>query len=364
MHVDTLLLKAITLLQMVAAVVQFIKQQQRYIFAFLISLVVVYFGCYVSTLQSTNYSVTSRLQSAENQIQQLIGEKLRLKEQLQSTESNNQRLHDEKKELRNEIDHKNAELRSVKDNVQKLLKDKEENEKKISQIVAELQSSKDNMQGLLEEKQTFQKIIDQNNAELKLVRSENHKLLEAKNEVLEKINQIKDDRDVYSTQLLFIEKWIDSIDKLEEHIHAIVHCSESKRKRSSYADPKLCSKISYDFDESYAGELILRVVDLIMKYKVECRKFLDALMLKRVDEMKDQQAIYDMSKIKERMEKLIEEIRDVKYQKRKADKPKIQVVPEHQQSKEKTVERSGGILSTLWNFANWVGGMVAGLFWS
>ena len=300
---------------MIAAIVQFIKEQQRFVFAFLISLAVVYFGCYMNTLQTTNYSVTGRLQSAENQIQQLIDEKIQLKEQLQSTESTNQELRDEKKELQNERDHNNAKLKSVKGNVQKLLKDKEENEKKISQIVAELQSSKDNMQGLLEEKQTFQKIIDQNNTELKLVKSENQKLLEDKNKVLENINRIKDEHEVYSTQLFFIEKWIDSIDKLEEHIHAIVHCSESKRKRSSYADPKLCSKISYDFDESYAGELILRVVDLIMKYKVECRKFLDALMLKRVDEMKDQQAIYDINKIKERMEKLIEEVRDVKYQK-------------------------------------------------
>ena len=349
---------------MIAAVVQFIKEQQRFIFTFIISLAVVYFGCYMNTLQTTNYSVTGRLQAAENQIQQLIDEKIQLKEQLQSTESTNQGLHDEKKELQNEIDHNNAELKSVKDNVQKLLKDKEENEEKISQIIAELQSSKDNMQGLLEEKQTFQKVIDQNNAEFKLIRSENQKLLEDQNKVLEKINQIKDEREVYSTQLLFIEKWIDSIDKLQEHAHAMVHCSESKRKRSSYADPKLCIKISYDFDESYAGELILRAVDLIMKYKIECRKFLDALLLKRIDEMKNQQAIHDMNKIKERMEKLIEEVRDVKYQKRKADKPEVQVVPKHQQSEERTVERGSGILSTLWKFAKWVGGMVAGLFWS
>ena len=297
---------------MIAAVVQFIKEQQRFIFAFLISLAVVYFGCYMNTLQTTNYSVTGRLQAAENQIQQLIDEKIQLMKQLQSTKSTNQGLCDEKKELQNERDHNNAKLKSVKGNVQKLLKDKEENEKKISQIVAELQSSKDTMQGLLEEKQTFQKIIDQNNTELKLVKSENQKLLEDKNKVLE---NVKDEREVYSTQLLFIEKWIDSIDKLEEYMHAIVHCSESKRKRSSYANPKLCSKISHSFDESYAGELILRVVDLIMKYKIECRKLLDALLLKRVDEMKNQQAIYDLNKIKERMEKLIEEVRDVKYQK-------------------------------------------------
>lgn len=318
---------------MIAAVVQFIKEQKHFILAFLISLTVISFGYYMNTLQTANHSLKVHLRSAENEIQQLIDKETQLtnsfKEQLQFLEGT-------------------------------LLAEKEEFEKKISVLNAKLNSSEGNMQRLRNERQEFQKIIDQNNADLNFFRSKNQELLEAKNEVLEKINQIKDDREVYSTQLLFIEKWIDCIDKLQEHAHAMVHCSESKRKRSSYADPKLCSKIGYDFDESHAGELILRAVDLIMKYKVECRIFLDALLLKKVEEMKKQQNKHDMKKIKERMEKLIEEVKDIKYQKRKEEN----VVPKHQQSKETAVERDSGILSTVWNFASWVGGMIVGLFWS
>ena len=176
--------------------------------------------------------------------------------------------------------------------------------------------------------------------------------------------QIKDDREVYSSQLRFIEKWIDCIEKLQEHIHALVHCSESKKMESLHAalhaDPKLCRKINYDFDESYAGELILNAADLIMKYQVECRSFLDALLLNKLDEMKNLQTIYNMKKIKNKMEELFEEVGDVKYQK----KAKEKVVPEHQQSKETAVERGSGIVSTIWKFTKWVGGMIAGLFWS
>ena len=235
---------------------QFIKERKFYIITSLISLAVICLGCYVITIQATDRPLRDQLQSAENKVQRLIDEKTQLTnsftEQLQSSESTNQKLLDAKKELQNEI--------------------------------------------------------DQNNAELQSVRSENKRLLEDKNRLLEKIDQIKDDREVYSTQLQYIEKWIDCIDKLQEHIHALVHCSESKRKESSYADPKLCSRISYDFDESFAGEIILRTADLIMKYKFECREFLDALLLKKIDIMKKQQADYDMKKLGKRWKNYLKKL--------------------------------------------------------
>ena len=59
-----------------------------------------------------------------------------------------------------------------------------------------------------------------------------------------------------------------------------------------------------------------------MKFKNECRRFLDALLLKKVKEMKVQQVKIDMDKIKNKMEKLIEEVSDLKYQKRNEEKAK------------------------------------------
>ena len=203
---------------------------------------------------------------------------------------------------------------------------------------------------MLEEKQEFQNKIDQ----LQSVRNENQRLLEDKIKVLEKMDQIKDEQKIYNTQLQLIEKCMNLIDSLEKHVYAMIHCSESKRGRSLHADPMLCSKVGYDLDESYAGELIiLKAMDLIMKYKDVCTKFMDALLMKKIEEMKKQQAEYDMEKLKEKMKKLFEEVRD-------ANK-KLAAVPKHQQSKEKDVKREG-ILSMLYKFGKWVFRVIAGLF--
>ena len=330
---------------MIAAVVQFIKEQKYFIFTFLISLAVASFGYYVHI---TNHSLTVHLQSAESKVQQLIDEKTQLTnsftEQLQSSESINQRLLDEKKELKNEIDQN---LQLATENMQKLLEEKKEFEKKISQLTAKLQSSKDSNQRLLEEKQEFQNKIDQSNAKFQSVMSENQKLLEDKIKVLEKIDQINEDQIIYNIQIQLTDKCMNLIDEVEKHIRAVIHCSESRR-RSLYANPMLCSKIGYDLDESYAGEIILRVIDLIMKYKDVCTKFMDALLLRRIEEMKKQQDEYDMEKLKEKMKKLLEEVR---------------YTPNHRQSKEKDVEREG-ILSMLYKFGKWAFKTIAGVFWS
>ena len=383
------------LLQIIAAVVLFMKEQKHIMFAFLISLTAVHL-------------VTGRLQSAKTENQKLIDEKTQsinsLKEQLQLTESTNQRLLDEKKELQNEIDHNNAELQSVKDNMQKLLDEKKECEKKSSQIIAELQSSKeskqrsleekkelekkisqmtaellsskdsnqrlaeedkefekkinqitakfqsckDTNQWLFEEKQQFQKKADQINTEHHLVIRENQRLLEEKIKILEKIDHMNDDQKIYNTQLQLIDKCMDLINRLEDDVRAMIHCRESKGKRSLYANSLLCSKVGFNFDESFTGEVILREVDLIMKYRVICTNFMDALLMKKIEQMKKQQAKYDMEKLKEEMEKLFKEV--------SAD-------PKYQQSKQKDVERYG-ILAILYKFGEYVFRVIAGVFFS
>ena len=290
------MLKCFVLLQMIAAVVQFIKEQKCYMFVFVISLTAVTFGCYMNTLQTTNHLVTGHLQSAKTEIQRLIDEKTQttnsLKEQLQLIESTNQRLLDEKKELQNEI--------------------------------------------------------DQNKADLHLVRRENQRLLEEKIKILEKIDQMNDDQKIYNTQLQLIDKCTNLIYRLEDDVRAMIHCSESKRKITLYANSLLCSKVGFNFDESFTGEIILRQFDLIMKYRVICTKFMDALLLKKNEQMKEQQSKYDMEKLKEEMEKLFEELTDD---------------PKYQQSKQKDVERDG-ILTTLYKYGKYVFGVIAGVFFS
>ena len=368
------------LLQIIAAVVLFIREQKCYMFAFLIILTAV---TYMNTLQTTNHLVIGHLQSAETEIQKLI---------------------DEKKELQNEIDHNNAELQSVKDNMQKLLDEQKEREKKISQLIAELQSSKeskqrsveekkelekkihqmtaelhsskgsnqrladknkefekkinqittklqsckDSNQWLFEEKQEFQKKTDQINTELHLVRRENQRLLEEKIKILEKIDQMNDDQKIYNTQLQLIDKCMDLINRLEDDVRAMIHCRESKAERSLYANSLLCSKVGFYFDESFAGEVILREVDLIMKYRVISTNFMDVLLMKKIEQMKKQQAKYDMEKLKEEMEKLFKE---------------VSAGPRYLQNEQKDVERDG-ILTILYKFGKYVFRVIAGVFFS
>ena len=399
---------------MITAIVHHIKEYRYVILGFLITVAVAFLTSHMHALHTDNCSLKTLLQSAENENAQMIKS---FKEQLQSVESTNERLADDKKKIQMKIDQISAELQSIKNNNQKLLEEKQEFKRKLDQNDAEIQSIKDNNRKLLEEKQEFQRKLDQNDAEIQSIKDNNQKLLEEKQEFqrkldqndaeiqsikdnnqklleekqefqtkldqnnaelqsiksssqeekiksLEKINKSNAEREVYNTQLLYIQKWMDCIDKLEEHIHAMIHCSESKKKESLYSQAKFCSKISYDFDERYAGEVIVKASNLNIKFKKECRKFLDALLLKNLEVMKTQQQKYNMENIKTKMEKLIEEVSDDKYQKRREEKVKVQHVPEDLLSQETAVQKDSGIFSTIYKFGKWAFGMVTGLFWS
>ena len=338
---------------MMTAIVQFIKECKKSILALIVIVAVVFIGCYVYTLQAENNSYKNHLQSAKDENRQLLDEKIQLvnsfKDQLQSIKDTNQQLLNEKKKKQKENDQINAELQSIKDNNQRLLKENEESQKKIDQIKVELQSVKDDNQKVLEEKRNLQKQNHQLIADLQSTEESNK---EARKEQIRWL----ENRDVYTTQVAYIQKWMEPIEKLEEHIQAVVYCSESKKKGSKYSKPKMCAKIDYDFHESYTNEIVITTIDLIIRFKQESRKFLDALLLKKVEEMKTLQADTDMSKIKEKMEEFNEEISGFKIPKKKDET--LTVTPSHY-SQETAVEKPG----ILYRFGKWVVGMIVGLFW-
>ena len=115
---------------------------------------------------------------------------------------------------------------------------------------------------------------------------------------------------------------------------------------------ELHSKITYDFDESYANEIISRAIDLIMKFNKECKKFMNALLLKDLEEMKSLQTNTNMNMIKEKMNEFVEEVSGFKYQK----------------SRETAVQRDGIISrigsTIIYEFGRWLFGMIGGLFTS
>ena len=183
----------------------------------------------------------------------------------------------------------------------------------------QLQSVKHENQKLLDEKMQLEKSY---RVELQSFEDTNQKLLDEKKRSLKRIDQINDKHAVYSTQVKFIQVWMNAIEELEDHIYVVIHYSKLKDKGSkfySYSEYerrriyKLRSKIPYDFDESYANEIISRAIDLVMKLKKECRKFLNALLLKDLEEMKSLQINTDMFMIEEKMKEFVEEVSGFKY---------------------------------------------------
>ena len=311
-------------------------------------------GCYIHTLQTENSSYKSHLQSAKNENRQLLDE-------LESIKHTNQQLDNEIKGKEKENDQINGDLQSIKSNNQRLLAENKESQKKIDEIAVELQSVKDSNQKLLEETKEFQKQINQINAELQSTKNSSQEVLKEKIKLLE-------NREVYSTQVSYIQKWMEPIEKLEEHIQAVIYCSESKKKRSKYSKPEMCGKIKYDFEESSTNEIVITAIELIMKFKKECSPFWDALSLKKVEEMKALQDSTPLSSFKSKMEQFNEEASGYKYQKKKEEKvTREHDSDEHQWNKEKGVAKQG-IISTigsvLYGFGKWVGSVIVGLFWS
>ena len=332
---------------MIMAIAQFIKEYKRFILALIVIVPVLFIGFYIYTLRTENSSYKSHLQSAKNENRQLL---------------------DDKKGKEKENDRINAELQSIKDNNQRLLEENKEFQKKIDEITVELESVKGNNQNLLEEKKEFQKQIDQINAELQSAKENSQEVLKEKVKLLEKLDQINAEREVYSTQVTYIQKWIELIEKLEEQIQAVIYCSESKKNRSKYSK-QMCSKINYNFEESYTNVIVIAAIDLIMKLRKECSQFWDALSLKKVEEMKALQAHTPLSSFQNRMEQFNEEVSGYKYQKKKAERDNTREYDsdEHQRSKEKGVAKQGiisTIESALYGFGMWVGSIIVGLFWS
>jgi len=72
--------------------------------------------------------------------------------------------------------------------------------------------------------------------------------------------------------------------------------SEYERKRMK----ELHSKITYDFDESYANKIISRAIDLVMKLKKSAGNSFNALLFKDLEEMKSLKTNTNMYIIEEK----------------------------------------------------------------
>ena len=183
--------------------------------------------------------------------------------------------------------------------------------------------------------------------------------LHKENEQLRKeTDQLTYAHKIYRSQTEYIQKWMEPIEHLEDHIKAVIHYSELKKKGSEfYSYPEeeenrmaeLRHKIGYDFHESHTSEIIIKAIDLIIKFKTECGKFMNALYFNKIEEMKNQQTRTDMKIIKKMMKEFVEEVSGFKYQ----------------QSEETAVQKDtllSKVGSALYWFGGWAVRMIFKLF--
>ena len=248
----------------------------------LISLAVVL--PYINTLQTENDLYRISLQSSISEKQQLLDEKAKLVKWIKKLNNTNQKLNEEKEDLQNEIKQTNADFSA-------LLEDKKELEIEFNQTNAELHSIydentkllverkklKDNAQSLLKEKEGLQNETARLKIEIQLA---NERLLEN----IESLRKNADDHNVYGHQVWYIGKWMNFIEQLEERIDAI---------------------ITYSI-ELQNNEVMVKGIDLLLKFTKECKKYLDALSLNKIEEMKNLQANSDMEKPKQKIEEFKE----------------------------------------------------------
>ena len=165
---------------------------------------------------------------------------------------------------------------------------------------------------------------------------------------------------VWSDQVLYIQKWMEPITELELHIYAIIHYSELQKKGSefySYSQDekdrmaKLRENIGYDVDVNHVNEIIVKAIRLIIVFKSECQKFLNALSHMDVEEMKTLQDNTNMQKIKEKMEDFTREV----------------IGLQSQRNSRTDIQREGiigKIVSSIYRFGAWLLGWIGSLFTS
>ena len=329
-----------------------IREQMRFILAFvLISLAVVL--PYINTLQINNnlYRINLQLSIIENQ--QLLYQKAQLAKSVKILNDTNQKLNEEKKGLQNEIEQIKTDFKISND---ALLEDKKELEKKVNQtntvlhsvedknqkllverktLNNKLQSAEDDAKSLLKEKEGLQNKISQLEVKIQLT---NQQLLKEKIELLE---NTASDHEVHEDQVWFIDKWMNFIEQLGEHIHAIIQYTE----------------------ELQNSEVMVKGINLLLKFIKECRKFVDALSLHKIEKMKNLQDTTDVEGPKKEMEEFKEFANGFKHQEVHQDERITINYNIHQEKREASnsvdlMNAASSIGSMIWSgvttFAGWL----------
>jgi len=304
--------------------------------------------------------------------------------------------------LRSEIqalsDSFRSEIDVIKDQNQKLMKHNQTLMKEKHKLIIQIQKVTDQYQILINKNQTltmqnrelmdqvqqltnhYRILMDQNQT----LTVQNHKLMDKvqrltdqhqlsmnQNEELTKNNKqlIKqaNEREVMITmQVYYIKKWMDPIGKLEEHIQHVIQYCKLKQKFYASSDEmdKLRQQITYDVEEGDDEIIVPKAVELIIKFKKECDKFLNALLLMDFEEMKDLQDGTTTYKIDGMMDNFLVEVTHLQSQKRVNEQRKANArrnaVPLRNTGSSNTGLQSSSLVGIVidagYRFIKWVGG--------
>jgi len=128
--------------------------------------------------------------------------------------------------------------------------------------------------------------------------------------MMSQIKQYENSHDMIVIQIGYIKKWMDPIGKLEEHIQHVIQYCKLKKKFYASSDEmdRLRQLIKYDLDEDDDEIIVPKAVELIIKFKKENDKYLNALLSMNFEKMKQLQDDTTTDKIEEMMDNFVVEI--------------------------------------------------------
>ena len=178
-------------------------------------------------------------------------------------------------------------------------------------LKAEIKSLRGELYLIKEENQI---LTDQNE---KLI-DQNDKLTEDNQQLVEQREQHETSHGVIVRQISYIKKWINPIGKLEEHIHYVIrYCKLMNKFYADYEEmDRLRQQIAYDIEEGDDEIIVPLAVELIMKFKKNSDKLMNALRSMDFEEMKQLQDSTSTDKIEKMMDDFLNEVAIMQLQKR------------------------------------------------
>ena len=362
----------------VAIVVQWITRKKHYLLmclAIVMAWITYVVWAKICSLTASNMSLRSENDFLRSEIQALNDsftyEIHVIKDQNQKLMEQNQTLMKENHKLIDQIQKLTNQYQMLVDQNQTLTMQNHELKDQVQKLTNQYQMLVDQNQTLTVQNHKLidkvQKLEDQHQLSV----NQNEKLTKDNQQLMKHIDQYEANHDMIVMQVFYIKKWMDPISKLEEHIkHVIRYCKLMKKFYAGSDEmDRLRQLIKYDVDEGDDEIIVPKAIELIMKFKKECDKLMNALLSMDFEEMKDLQDGTTTDKIEVMMDNLLVEVTYLQSQKRANEQQRANeqrranaqrnAVPRNTGSSNTGLQSNslvGIVIDVGYRFIKWVGG--------